>query len=427
MSVIGSGYLSLSPRLGLIKLELVLQNKLNTYLLAFACLLFGCIQTSCSEEAPAANIANETPEIDPDTLSNARISFVGDLMCHSPQWNWCRVEDTTFDFTPCFEFVEPALQAADLMVGNLETVCAGPSRPLHGFPRFNAPDEYVRDMGRVGFDVLTTSNNHTIDQGYKGVYRTCDIVTKYGMSYVGSACSPEDRDSVRMYDVNGIKLAMVGYTENTNGLDMPKGKPWVVNILDTTLIRQDIKAAREAGAELVAVYFHFGEEYARVPSQYQRLLVDITKSFGADIIIGGHTHTIMPGEFFETQGGTLDTGFVIYSMGNFFSNQRDRYSDVGLILNLELEKNKKTGRIKLREVSYIPTWIYRGFDPRKKLHVIFPAEMSEYGEIPEYVDAKALAKMKQGFNDTKNHIIKYSEKIRLLPLAEWRDSASVSE
>ena len=375
--------------------------------------------SACTDPAPASH-HTAVPRPDPDTLTSIAISFAGDLMCHRPQWTWCQVHDTTFDFTPCFELIRPALEKSDLMTGNLETVTAGKSRPLHGFPVFNAPDEYVRDMARVGFDVLSTSNNHTIDQGYQGVYRTIEVITKNGMSYYGSSLNPADRDSVRIYDVKGIRIAQIGYTENTNGLELPVGKPWVVNLIDTALIHKDMNAARRAGAEIVVVYFHFGEEYTRVPNDYQRLIVEITKSFGADIIIGGHTHTIQPVDYFPASpAATLDTGFVIYSMGNFFSNQTDRYSDVGLILNLELTKNNKSGKIKLTDVSYIPTWIYRGFHPSKKLHVIFPAEMSKRDSLPAYIDAGSRAKMLQAFNDTRAHIVKYSSCIRLMGMEEF--------
>lgn len=354
---------------------------------------------------------NRLPER--DSLVTVSISAVGDLMCHSVQYDYARVSADSFDFFPVYRFVNRFLQSSDFTFGNLETVTAGKAAGYSGYPYFNAPDDFILPLKPAGFDLITTANNHALDRGEKGVLRTIEQLKKNGLSYEGTFVSERDRDSIRIYNLKGIKLAVLAYTYGTNGNPIPKDKPYLINLIDTTLIRKDIGSARRNGADIVLVYFHFGEEYHRQPTDYQKTIVDKTISCGADIIIGGHPHVIEPAMFFKTKNARLDSGFAAYSLGNFLSNQRWRYSDCGVILTINLTKDFSTDSIYISKVTYLPTWVFKGKINGKDEYTILPSEAAFRSNDLSFLTRADTTKMKQSFYDTKNILTGYTDKIFL--------------
>lgn len=357
----------------------------------------------------------ESDTVVEDSLLTITISFVGDLMCHSPQYNYARVDKDSFDFRPVFREVRQFFQSSDFTIGNLETVTAGKNAGYSGYPLFNTPDEYIYALKYAGFDLLVTANNHSMDQGEKGVLRTIEQIKLNDLNYVGTASDQQDRDSIRYFQINGFNFTVLSYTFGTNNIPKPKGKDYLVNLIDFELINKDIIAAREGNTEIIIVYYHFGDEYKRFPNQFQQDVVDSTIRFGADIIIGSHPHVIQPTDYFKTSNTKLDTGFIAYSLGNFISNQRWRYSDAGVILNVSLTKNIFTDSIYISEVTYLPTWVFKGSTQNGNEYVILPAE--RYDDSTYYFlsnDDRNL--MKQAFEDTKDILIRYNKNIRLQKL-----------
>jgi 2',3'-cyclic-nucleotide 2'-phosphodiesterase (5'-nucleotidase family) len=186
----------------------------------------------------------ESDTVVEDSLLTITISFVGDLMCHSPQYNYARVDKDSFDFRPVFREVMQFFQSSDFTIGNLETVTAGKNAGYSGYPLFNTPDEYIYALKYAGFDLLVTANNHSMDQGEQGVLRTIEQIKFNGLNYTGTALDKTDRDSIRIFDLNGIKVSVLSYTYGTNNIPKPKGKDYLVNVIDYGLIRDDITSAR---------------------------------------------------------------------------------------------------------------------------------------------------------------------------------------
>jgi len=373
------------------------------------------LQSKCSvNEVSVVQIPTDT--INKDTLINITISSVGDLMCHSTQYNYARVDADSFNFVPCFEYVQSWLNKPDLMLGNLETTFAGNNIPYSGYPYFNSPDDYITSLKKVGFDFLVTANNHANDTGEKGILRTIEKLDEEGFNHTGTYSSQKDRDSIRIVNVEGIKIAILSYTYSTNGLLLTEGKPWLVNYCDSALIQKDIKQSRISGAELVLVFYHFGNEYERLPGAYQKDLVKFAIECGADIILGSHVHVLQPLDFFVTQNATLDTGFVIYSMGNFISNQQDQYTNEGIIVNIHLEKNINSNKIKITEVDYVPTWVYKGKNEAKKLHMVFPVMPGAESAFPEFIITNFDQDIKNAYKNTTGTMEKYTNKV--LPVTQ---------
>ena len=343
-----------------------------------------------------------------DSCITISISVVGDLMCHSPQFEYAKVDKDSFDFEPAFKLVKNYLSASDFTFGNLETVTAGKEYGGYtGYPKFNTPPSYIKALKDAGFDLLTTANNHILDRGEIGVRKTIDEINKNDISYVGASLSQRDRDSIRIFNIKGIRIAFLAYSYGTNENRIPKGKKYLINLIEFDLIKSDIERARKDGAELILVNYHFGDEYKREPVKFQRDVVDSTISYGADLITGGHPHVIQPLMFFKTKKAKLDSGFVAYSMGNFFSNQRKRYTDGGMILTIKIQKDFSTNKIIINEVEFIPTWVFKGYIKDRKQYKIIP-EFTDQTKC-FYLSKDDSLNMFQSYMDTKEIVKKYSD------------------
>lgn len=361
---------------------------------------------------PSTQKINTQP-VEIDSIRSATICFVGDLMCHSTQFNYAKVSADSFDFTGVYKEVRNYLSEPDLTIGNLETVIAGEEKGYSGYPYFNAPDDFVYALKDAGFDLLVTANNHALDQGWDGVERTIEVLNENKIHRTGTYLSQEDRDSIRIFQINSIKIAILAYSENTNGNPIPKGKNFVINLIDEDLIQKDINKANDKNVDLVIVHLHYGPEYNREPSEYQKEIVQKIIEMGADIIIGGHPHVIQPTEYFKTYSNRLDSGFIAYSMGNFISNQRWRYSDAGLILNIKINKNIFTDSVYINEVNYIPTWVFKGETGKGREYIILPEQNDYQDSVYYYLSENDRNLMYQAFEDTREIVTKSNSSIKL--------------
>lgn len=312
----------------------------------------------------------------------ATLVAVGDIMVHYPQLvSAYSVTTATYSFDDNFEMVAPILQSGDWVIGNLETTLAGSSYPYTGYPQFNSPDELADALVNAGFNILGTANNHSYDRREPGVLRTLEVLKERNLVSVGTHASPEERDAVKIVTKHNIDMALLAYTYGTNGIPLPPDKPYLVNLIDEEQMRADIERAREAGADVITVMLHFGNEYARQPNDGQKQLAKQLISWGADIILGSHTHVIQPYEWVETEddSGQSRRGLVIYSMGNFISNQGPEhdlpiYTDVGVIFKIQIKKHFPEEEIELGVVESIPTWVHKYRDATKRHYRILPLE-----------------------------------------------------
>jgi len=359
--------------------------------------------TSTAQVWPSATAERQVPRPVPP-VERITIAAVGDLMAHMPQIASASIPGG-HDFTPCFALVEPEIASADLAIGNLETTLAGAERGFSGYPTFNTPDEFAQAAAGAGFDVLTTANNHVLDRGSSGVERTLDVLDGLGVRHTGSARTSEEADRILVEDVRGVTVAILAYTYGMNGFTAPADKPWMVNVIDTDRMVADVKRARELDVDLVIVSIHNGAEYQRQPSGAQKAVEMAMIEAGADVVLGSHPHVIQPMEMVETtrDDGTQRTGFIIHSLGNFVSNQRERYRDTGLVLRLGFEKDLEEGVTTLSFVEYVPVWV-DDTDESGREHRVVPI-WEALGD-PEYpgITSDERAKMQQAWGDTTSHL-----------------------
>lgn len=343
---------------------------------------------------------NHTTESYSDSSISIEFSFVGDIMCHSTQYSYSMLPDSTFDFKPVYREIKQYFENSDIVVGNLETVIAGEQIDYAGYPIFNTPDAFLEGLNHAGFDILVTGNNHAYDQKETGVLNTIDFIHKYNMVNSGTYKSKLDRDSIKIFEKNGISFTILSYTYDVNFFKIPDNKNYLVNRINSDLIKKDIQKTRSKNVDIVMVYFHFGTEYALKENSYQTDIVKKTVAYGADLIIGAHPHSLQPVELYKTKNANIDSGFVAYSLGNFISNQRWRYSDGGAILNFTISKNKLTSEVTLEEVRYLPIWVFKGVTDWGWEYVILPSEMGVHNSYPFYVTENDKILMLECYNDS---------------------------
>lgn len=314
-----------------------------------------------------------------------RMMVVGDIMMHMPQIE-AGFTGEKYDFSPFFEEVAPLFKEADLVMGNLETTFGGPERGYSGYPLFSAPDALAHALKDAGFDVITTANNHSLDTGEKGLLRTIDQLEAVGLLRTGTFRSQEERDTILTVTKNGITIAILAYTYGTNGIPIPDGKEYLVNLLDQSLIKADIEQAKKK-ADFVSVAIHFGAEYQVEPNEEQRRWVDQLFDWGADLIFGSHPHVLQPLEHRTWENEEeRGEGLVIFSLGNFISNQRDEPRDIGGILDITLTKTESERSI--NSVNFIPTYVHRyELEGRRHYQVIPMNRLLELRTYPALSEA----------------------------------------
>lgn len=355
------------------------------------------------------NLPTENKSIKKDKLEVISITFIGDLMCHGPQLQAAIVPEVTdsFNFDVCYTYVKDYFNNSDFTIGNLETVTVGAKEKYTGYPVFNTPVDYVTALNKAGVDFFVTSNNHSLDKGKKGVLSTIDSLKSLNIGYAGTYYSQKDRDSIRIVDIKGIKIAILAYTYGTNGNGIPKGHEYLINLIDTTLIKKDIAKAKSLSPDIILTYFHFGDEYKQEPTAFQKTIVKKVITYGADIIIGSHPHVLEPIAYFKGNN-QLDSGFVAYSLGNFISNQRERYTDCGVILKFTLAKSRNN--VSLGGVEYLPTWVFKGLYNDKFSYVVLPNYADNAFEEYPFLTSVDKQKMKESFTDSYKILNKYSSK-----------------
>lgn len=341
----------------------------------------------------------------------ALLAFTGDLMCHSPQFEYAKT-DSGYNFTPYYEYIRSELSYADLTIGNLETVLGGREMKFSGYPDFNSPDEYALALKLAGFDFLVTANNHSLDRGEKGLLRTLDVLKGQGIGSTGTYSSQADRDSLRILKINGISFALLNYTYGTNGKPVPKGKDYLINLIDKKLIQQDILKAKELKADIIIVLYHYGQEYKREPDNYQKQVNDWAWEAGADVIIGSHPHVLQPAVFLADSSG-LTRKFTAYSLGNFFSNQQWRYSDAGAVLYLSFEKNSE--KATLTTADFLPTWVFKGDIEGKRTYRILPSTASGCEHQYGFLSKSQRAAFRRSYEDSREILTRFDRKIGVYP------------
>lgn len=326
---------------------------------------------------------NVAPEyVYPDDIK-INLVATGDVMCHTTNFNAAYDSKTkSYDFTPVFKNVAKYISKADIAIGNLETTFAGEDRGYTGYPTFNSPESLGEALKNIGIDVLSTANNHSLDKGYTGVVSTLDSLDRIGIDHVGTARSKEEQNRILVKNVNGIKIAFLSFTYGTNGIPVPVGKEYSVNLIEKKFILDQINLAKEKDVDIICASMHWGVEYVQKQNKEQEDLANYLFKNGVDIIIGNHAHVVEPMEKRKVtlEDGTEKEVFVVYALGNFISGQTIEHTKSTAILDMQIIKSGRTGEIFIDSVDYIPVYCYdRGGSSKNRYELLDIREtMTEY-------------------------------------------------
>jgi hypothetical protein len=327
--------------------------------------------------------------------------FIGDVMQHKPQIDaaWDK-ESKSYDYNHNYQYVKDVYSIADVTIANLEFTFGGP--PYTGYPMFSAPDAMGVAMKNAGIDIIVTSNNHTVDRGKKGLIRTLQVLDSLEIPRTGSFYDEDDRakHNPLIIDQNGIKVALLNYSYGTNGIPVPS--PTIVNLIDTALIASDIKHAKTFNPDEIIVFYHWGSEYARMHNKEQTMLAELCHNNGARIVIGSHPHVIQPMHRYQHPENPDVEVAVVYSLGNYISNQRQQYRDGGAMTFIKLRKYNDI--VEIAEMGYILTWVWTPIVNGQKKYYIVP--VSRYENEEGFFDAASLTLFNRFKNDSREHLNK---------------------
>ena len=306
--------------------------------------------------------------------------MVGDALIHSAIYEDALLSDGSYDFKPMLEYIKPISSKYDLAYYNQETILGGKKLGYSNYPRFNSPDEVGDAFIDAGFNLVSLATNHTMDKGEEGVLHSVNYWSNQkDVVWDGQRSSQEERDKVRVYECNGIKYAFFSYTTWTNGLETPVGKEYLNNVYSPEKVKEDIDKVRDK-VDVVIVAMHWGTEYSTSVSASQQEIANYLSSLGVDIIIGSHPHVVEPIAFI---GKTM----VIYSLGNFISDQEGVERLTGLMASIDIHKSVENGvsTIELRNPKAELLYTHSTYG-KKRNFVVYPYTSLNDELLPGYRD-----------------------------------------
>lgn len=284
--------------------------------------------------------------------------FSGDVMQHMPQVEAALEADGSYDYHACFQYIKPFWEAADFAIANLETTLSERG-PYSGYPRFASPVSLAGALKDAGVDAVVLANNHCCDRGAAGVRTTVRAVDSLGLLYAGVYLDSVGASKPLILSKGRFRVALLNATYGTNGLPVPQGT--VVHLIDTVRMAEEVRRARRDLATHVILFVHWGEEYQQQPNRAQRQLASWCRRQGVDVVVGSHPHVAQPIDTIEN---------VVWSLGNFVSNQRNRYQDGGLNVRVTLSM---TGR---PLIESLPHWVWTPVREGRKRYYVLPAYVS---------------------------------------------------
>lgn len=361
------------------------------------------------EPKTKAPVSEETT-VDPNApVATAKVLSTGDVLIHKLLLE-ASADGSGYSFDKHFRAVKDEISAADLAVANLE-VTLGESN-YQCYPTFKSPDSVVDALKNAGFDFLVSANNHCYDTSFDGLKRTAKVVRDKGLGQTGTKADLDQKE-YEIVDVNGIKIGIINYAEETtcaagrkalNGILMAAEANDYVNSFNAARmdefykdIETNIAAMKKDGAEAIILYIHWGVEYALTQNSNQSTVAQKMCDMGVDVIIGGHPHVIQPAAVLTSTKDPNHKTFCVYSVGNLLSNQRREFmgsacptghSEDAIFVYTTFTKYGD-GRVELSAVDYSPLWINRYAEGGSYVYEI--TNVSDTSKITKNTDLAAAS------------------------------------
>lgn len=295
-----------------------------------------------------------TEYIEPVTVS---LVAVGDMLMHAGASIPAVQPDGSYNYDYLFANIRSAVEGADIAVVNNEVIMAGNEIGNIGYPCFNVRTELGDAEVRAGFDVILGATNHTMDQDASGILNCVNFwkTSHPDTAVLGMHDSADSASGIYVHEVNGVRIAMLNYTYGTNGIPVPSGYEYTVDLMTEATkprIADDIARAKSI-SDFVIVYPHWGTEYNLGISDEQTAWASFFAEQGVDLVIGTHPHVIEPVQWVESSTG--HRMLVYYSLGNFVSIQYYNYSMLGGMAKVSITKDASGTRISDYDMDFLVT------------------------------------------------------------------------
>lgn len=298
----------------------------------------------------------ELAQQEPAAKTKLRFIAAGDMLAHDSV-NQQAKTDTGYDYKQFFAPLQSVFDSADLRFCNQEVVSAGPDFGISGFPSFNAPTEFARDLSAVGCNVINLANNHTYDKGQPAINATLDVWDSLKpLAVAGANRSIEEQQKVRYFSKEGVNFAFVSYAETSNSRPTTN---FGLNMLNEQLVRSQLSEAR-AKADIVLVGVHWGTEYSPGINATQERWATLFAENGAHVVLGTGPHVLEPVKKLPRGGG--GETLVWYSLGNMLSTQLETETLIGGFAVMEIDIATK----QLAITGFIPTYMHYEWTPEQK-------------------------------------------------------------
>lgn len=346
---------------------------------AFLAMIISVAGTACSDEAekssePSTDNSSEVIFVMDDkqddetvkeeevTQASFNMSVAGDYIIYDSMFIDANnnAGGEGYDFAPMVENLRQFTEKCDVNYYNQETILGGTEYGISSYPCFVSPQEAGDAMVNLGYNLVSTATNHSLDGGEQAILNSCEYWKRQENVFMtGTFASQEERDAIHILECNGITYTMLNYTYSTNGIPVPEGKEYLVNVWPTDLaindpqsdaeyqsykqqVKKDIDAVRDK-VDFLIVAVHAGVEYAPLQSAYQEDMAQFLADNGVNLVIGTHPHVIEPARYI---GDTL----VYYSLGNLLCAQMqdEEFNKVTSVLStFTVNMTKQGGETKI--------------------------------------------------------------------------------
>lgn len=410
------------------------QNKSNTkrFLICFSLSILIVLSFSFCSIYKSFTLSKDKPQQPKDNPQEAsvfepkkekidKVSLlaVGDTMVYNAQLSAQYDESTSkYNFNNNFKYVKKYIEKADYSMANLETTLTGNKvYKYSSYPKFNSPDELADGLKYAGFDLITTANNHCYDKGPSSIDNTLSTLKDKDFDVVGTRKDGDERYIIKK--INNINIGITSYTygkvindsKYINNVRISDKYKNSINIFDSTSVDKAFNNINYSlkdmkNTDLQVVYLHWGNKYSLKENSFQQQLAQKLCDAGVDIIIGSHPHVVQPVTSIKSSDGKHET-VVAYSLGNFLSNQVrgqfSKYTEDGLMINIDITKNSSTQDTVIKKVTCIPTWLHKYYNDKTSKYVYEIIPLDNKSDL-EKIDNLPISKIKKSYKNTASQV-----------------------
>lgn len=308
------------------------------------------VQPSAQQPEPLVTAAETT-------VKSIRLVAMGDMLAHDSVVDGATTADG-YDFTQYFELIRPAIDTADIVFCNPESPVAGTTLGVSGYPSFNAPEEFARDLSSVGCNMINLATNHINDKGQAGIDASRTIWESLDATWLhGANRDQQQQEAVSVATVNGVRVGFVAFADFSNS---PPTYGYSLNRYDDTALVERTMAAVLSQSDIVVVSAHWGDEGSVVPNEEQKSIARRFTELGADIIIGTGPHVLQP---VETVVAGDNQALVWYSIGNALSSQLEVNELTGIVAQMTIDYDTTNKSLTVSNIDAVPTFMSYKWSP----------------------------------------------------------------